>query len=171
MTSCSTKITEEYHDETLQIILDHLSDIQKAELHPSFKAACDQILRLCRELKTAGEVTAYLNNGHSRHDSSLARWLQRVTKLEIMDRPGIGPKAGIWTKITDAVRKDIEPKATKKDTAEAPLRCKPETIEKIQKQQESNLMVSVYLLKKYKLVTEEVIPMVDSIAISAIPIE
>ena len=177
--SYDTKDSEEtYSKETLEILLKSLSDTQKAKRMPRFKLTLEELLILVERHKTADKVTKILNQGIRVRDSGLVKFIQEVLGEQIINQEGIGPKAGLWVKITNLVRERIEPQLRAKQ-------CTPETIEKVKKISEeqkpkikikprskpvstAELYVPLQAIIKHRLVRDDVLPMVKSIAVSGL---
>ncbi len=174
MNNQPTQRIEEYSKETLQILLKSLTDTQKAKRSPRWKVSLEEMLILCEKHKTADAVTRVLNNGVRVHDARLILWIEDVLELDVVHQDGIGPKAGLWVKLTNVVREKIEPQLRAKQ-------CTPETIEKVKKISEeqkpkikikpvstAELYVPLQAIIKHRLVRDDVLPMVKSIAVSGL---
>ena len=181
MNNQPTQRIEEYSKETLQILLKSLTDTQKAKRSPRWQVSLEEMLTLCEQHKTADAVTRALNNGVRVHDARLILWLEDVLELDVVHQDGIAPKAGLWVKLTNVVREKIEPQLRAKQ-------CTPETVEKVKKISEeqkpklklkpkskpvstAELYVPLQAIIKHRMVEDDVLPMVKSIAVSGLSVK
>ena len=181
MNNQPTQRIEEYSKETLQILLKSLTDTQKAKRSPRWKVSLEEMLILCEQHKTADAVTRVLNNGVRVHDARLILWIEDVLELDVVHQDGIGPKAGLWVKLTNVVREKIEPQLRAKQ-------CTPETVEKVKKISEEQkpkiklkpkskpvsteeFYVPLQAIIKHRMVEDDVLPMIKSIAVSGLSVK